>query len=275
MLQNAFLDWHKDHPYHLVKEPDPSNAGGHLVVAHQHSPLPLIFNVWAGMIINSLRSALDLLSAALAKRNGQNPSADTHFPIFGCEMDMMIDPLTGIEGKKWLSKRERATIKALKPYRGGDYTIWPLHKLDILRKHVRLLSARPDIKGFCFTSSDPQRAAITWGGGIGMYRTEEKAILCRLGPSESHFDPAQGHTTFTAFIAFDEAIGLLPFVDQQVSIVLMRFAERVAEIIDTFRPPAPFGDIRDLLPRNHPLIVGRATLPAKSQSMVFPKKKGS
>jgi len=44
----------------------------------------------------------------------------------------MIDPLHGIEGKKWLSKGEQAMIKALKPYKGGDHTLWPLHQLDIL-----------------------------------------------------------------------------------------------------------------------------------------------
>ena len=73
-------------------------------------------------MINSLRSALDLLAAALATRNGEKPSPDTHFPIFACEQDI-IDPLTGIEGEKWLSKSDRATIKSFKPYRGGDSTI--------------------------------------------------------------------------------------------------------------------------------------------------------
>lgn len=90
----------------------------------------------------------------------------------------MIDPLAGIEGKRWLSKRERATIKSLKPYPGGDDAIWPLHRLDILRKHHRLIAVQPDIRGFCWASGDGARPQLIWGGGIGMERRENNAILC-------------------------------------------------------------------------------------------------
>lgn len=173
LFQNAFLEWNKD-PYELLKERDPEN-GDYLIVARLRHLLPLTFNAWAGAMINSVRSGLDLLAASLALRNGKRPSADTHFPIFPSEMDM-IDPLTGIEGKKWLSKGERATIKSLKPYRGGDSTLWALHRLDVMRKHQRLLSAQPDISGYRFTFNEGPRIRITIGGGgsLGAPRVEDK-----------------------------------------------------------------------------------------------------
>src|SRR3954447_11355583 len=81
LLQNGFLEWNKN-PYSVFVEPD-AKTGGYAVVARQRIPFPLTFNAWAGAIVNSLRSALDLVAAALATRNGHKPSANTHFPIFG------------------------------------------------------------------------------------------------------------------------------------------------------------------------------------------------
>ena len=42
-----------------------------------------------------------------------------------------------------LTPDERAVIDSLKPYKGGDPDIWPLHRLDIERKHSRLLVVEP------------------------------------------------------------------------------------------------------------------------------------
>lgn len=253
LFQNAFLRWRENDPYELIKEPDPDGPG-YLVIANLRTPLPLTFNAWAGAIIGSLRGALDFVAASLAKRNGHNPSADTHFPTFACEQDM-IDPLKGIEGKKWLSKRERSAIKSLKPYSGGDDAIWPLHKLDIVRKHQRLIAVQPDIRGFSWASMDREHPQLIWSGGVGMRRLENKAVLYRSRTGEG-FDPTKGETRFTALITFNEAWSLLPFINREVAAVLMHFAGRVTEIIDLFAPRVPFGDVRDLLPKNHPLVIG-------------------
>ncbi|HXP05926.1 MAG TPA: hypothetical protein VN808_17540, partial [Stellaceae bacterium] len=133
LLQQSLIDWQRRQPYDIVRQPDPKSEGD-IVVAAQQTPLPLMFNAWIGATLNSLRSSLDLLAAALATRNGKKPSSKTHFPIFASEQ-AMLDPLHGLESKKWLSNSERAAIKALRPYKGGDASLWPLHQLDILRKH--------------------------------------------------------------------------------------------------------------------------------------------
>lgn len=235
MFQNAFLEWNKD-PYELRKEFD-SESGEHLIAAYLRVPLPLTFNAWAGAMINSLRSALDLLGAALARRNGKKPSTDTHFPIFRSEMDM-IDPLEGIERKKWLTKRQRAAIKSLKPYRGGDHTLWALHRMDVVRKHERLLSTQPDISGYRFSFVEPDRVTLTWGGGgyLGAPRSENKSILHR-SKRDFTFNPAQGHATITSFITFNEIETLLPIVNQEVAPTIRRFAERVSERNRHFSTP--------------------------------------
>jgi hypothetical protein len=240
LLQNGFLEWNKD-PYQIVKEPDP-DGGGYLLVAQQRVPFPLVLNVWTGAIIGSLRSALDFTAATLAKRNGKKPSADTHFPIFESELDM-IDPLTGIEREKWLTKRERTAIKSFKPYRGGNHAIWAIHKLNNLRKHERLISARPDVHGFLWTpGAKSGKAGMRIVGMRGMERAENKTILYRSNPTDD-FDPTEGDLKIAAFVSFNEmGVGL---VDQEVATVLHHFAARVAEVVQLFRP---FGDLRDLLP---------------------------
>lgn len=108
------------------------------IVARAKEPFPFVINAEAGAVIGSFRSALDLLAASLARRNGVAPSHETHFPIFRSQHDF-LDPICGIESKKWLSVTEREIIKGLNPYDGGNDPLWCLHQLDILRKHERLI----------------------------------------------------------------------------------------------------------------------------------------
>jgi hypothetical protein len=231
LLQEALFGWTKAHRYELRIEPYSGLGGGNALVAYQPASLPRIFNAWAGAIINSLRSSLDLLAAALAARNGVKPSADTHFPIFGSDQEM-IDPVTGIEGKKWLSKRERAAIKALKPYEGGDYAIWPLHQLDIRRKHERLIFANVDPSGFYWERGRPggEHGFFMTGGLMPLQRSENKTILAMI---PAHVLPApEGDEHITAHVTFNEvALGL---TDQEVTATLHRFSDRVREILGEF-----------------------------------------
>jgi hypothetical protein len=221
-LQNTLLEWIRHSPCKLGEEPYSGPGAGKQVVAY-FSPLPRIFNAWVGIICNSLRTSLDLLAAALATRNSVKPSENTHFPIFSSDQHM-IDPLEGIEGKKWLSKGERAAIKALKPYQGGDHTIWPLHHLDIRRKHERLISASLD------PSFRIEVAGYMISGRTALERFENKTVLAFL--PGSILVPPESYTNISAQVTFNETkIGL---AGHEVVTTLYRFAGRVAEIIKFF-----------------------------------------
>jgi hypothetical protein len=228
LLQDGLLKWQQRRPYGVVTERDPK-SGEYLLVAVEKIPLPLTMNAWVGAILNSLRSSLDLLAVALAARNGEKTNRYRHFPIFNSLHDM-IDPFHGIEGverKKWLSQSERAAIKRLKPYHGGDGTIWPLHELDIVRKHERLISAKPGIDGVLLLGS----ARMTIFGTRAVERLNDKTILARLPPSE-YFSASEGNVFPAISVTFNEsALGL---ADEDVLPTLRRFTNRVAEIIATF-----------------------------------------
>jgi hypothetical protein len=222
LFQQEFINWQRANPYPVIEEMYPDGSGLAAVVYDQ--PFPLTANAWVGAIINGLRSGLDLIAAALAVRNGKKPDTDTHFPIYRSIHDF-IDPKTGIESKKWLSIGERAAIKALKPYEGGDATLWPLHRLDILRKHQRLIVARPEVAGYHMAGV--RRIAVAERPVIE--RLENKTVLFRLKPGERLY-ATQGNTLLNVRIFFDEtALGPLKY---EVPMVLKQFSIRVSEILN-------------------------------------------
>jgi hypothetical protein len=228
LFAEAFRSWDRDHSYKLRFEPY-SDPGGKLAVAY-FDPLPRTFNAWVGAIANSLRSSLDLLAAALATRNGVKPKENTHFPIFSSDQ-VMIDPLEGIEGKKWLCKSERAIIKSLKPYKGGDHTIWPLHHLDIRRKHERLIRASIDPRFHLeFGNAASGKGAFTLAGMTGIERFDDKTVLGSV-PNFA-LSLADRHVRLAMQITFNEVIAGL--AGHEATTTLDRFAGRVAEIIGQF-----------------------------------------
>lgn len=228
LFGEAFRSWVHDHPHELRFELH-SDPNSKLAVAY-FNPLPRTFNAWVGAIINSLRSSLDLLAAALATRNSVKPSENTHFPIFSSDQHM-IDPLEGIEGKKWLSQSEQTIIKSLKPYKGGDDTIWPLHYLDIRRKHERLIRASIDPRFHLeFGNAASGQGAFMLSGMTGMERFDYKTILGSVPDwALSLTDPL---THLSLQITFYEVIAGL--AGHEVTTTLTRFANRVAEIIKLF-----------------------------------------
>jgi len=73
ILQDGFDAWTQGRPYLIEIEQD-AKTGIYNVVAYSlggFGPMP---NVQAGMIINGLRSSLDLLAASLAKRSSRRRS---------------------------------------------------------------------------------------------------------------------------------------------------------------------------------------------------------
>lgn len=190
--------------------------------------LPAVFHAELGAIIGSFRSSLDLLAATIAKRNGIVPSHDTHFPVFRSWQDM-IDPLTGLEAKKWLSSADILIIKSLDPYEGGNEALWALHQLDILRKHEKLIACtvhpRLDYvigKGISFPGSMTN---------IPVYDLKDKPVLF-VYPRNAPKPEAQ----YSIDIVFDEVS--IPVVHRKpVFQCLATFKNSVSDIIGRFDDP--------------------------------------
>jgi hypothetical protein len=140
VTQRRIEAWRESSPYGLRIDFD--SEKGKKVIKYIPSDLPMMINVEAGVIVNSIRSSLDILAVALAARNGFPNSKDTSFPICGSVTEFQRG---GLKKVKRLSPQDRATIERLMPYDGGDDMLYALHQMDITRKHRRLLVVHPDL----------------------------------------------------------------------------------------------------------------------------------
>jgi hypothetical protein len=225
VIQAGFLQWQRSSPYEVIAEHD-VQTGQDFAVAVRRAPFPREIAAGVGGVINSCRSALDLVAASLAVRNGVKPSPKTHFPIRKREVDF-FSLMDDIEREGWLTKSEITKIKLLKPYKGGDDAIWPMHALDIFRKHERLLSASGEISGFHMLG--PARVRV--GGQNVVKRLDDKTILCEMAPGYVS-QITEGNSLFVVDILLNEAaIGL---ADEPARPALSRFMRRVREIISDF-----------------------------------------
>jgi hypothetical protein len=158
ILKQRLDAWLKDNIHVVIKEL-PDDTPNNVVVAIQKCPLPVAFQVEAGANINAIRSSLDILACALANRHCQALIDETYFPIVS-DASILARGITngkGFKGAKFiqaLPAKERGIIETLKPYKGGNDLLWPLHQLDIVRKHQRLLTTEVRPRTF---------AVFAWG----------------------------------------------------------------------------------------------------------------
>jgi hypothetical protein len=91
-----------------------------------------------GDIFQSLRSALDYLAYALVIGNGKKPTTDTCFPI--AQQTPLANSYEVSFARKVAGMRQEAinVIKRIKPHKGGNPYLWPVHELNNRDKH-RLL----------------------------------------------------------------------------------------------------------------------------------------
>jgi hypothetical protein len=116
----------------------PPPATHNPIVAVERELLPISYSVEAGAYINAIRSSLDILAMALVRRHGlEIAEQQVYFPIAEDEQALLRNG--GAPLLKQLPPGDRGKLLALKPYREGHPALWALHRLDILRKHRRLL----------------------------------------------------------------------------------------------------------------------------------------
>ncbi len=137
----------------------------------------------------------------------------------------MLDPKCGLESIKWLTKDQRAIIKSLEPYPGGNDALRTLHQLDIMRKHRRLLNVTISPAWLSITGIKREHFVLP-KGHVG---ANGETLLVILFP-----DAAEGQFNGTFFIALNEAgyYGTLP-----VYFALRQLASIVQSAIAMFDVP--------------------------------------
>ena len=150
------------------------------------------------------------------------PSRQTCFPIYE-SLTNFSAPKNVAQRKKWLSDADLKIIDGLKPYRGGDALLYALHKLDITRKHERLVSVHLMPKAL---HADPRafreglEFPTMWPG------FEDGAVIAWTNIDATHSD-----FQIPAEIAFNEADLIL---NHPVIPTLRQFTGLANSIVQTF-----------------------------------------
>lgn len=99
-------------------------------------------------IISAQRDSLDYIAVALAEANGAVDPTDVYFPIVKTAAAITEKP--ALKKIRRLHPSDQKIILDLKPYPGGNDTLFALHMLNNERKHRRLgaLASIPTFAGF-------------------------------------------------------------------------------------------------------------------------------
>jgi hypothetical protein len=89
ILQERLMNWQRERPYEIVPEPDPADKNWEFLVAYLGIPLDPLIHGDVGAIINSARTALDILMSALLAGHGIKPNSKAHFPIRKARTDFL------------------------------------------------------------------------------------------------------------------------------------------------------------------------------------------
>jgi hypothetical protein len=138
----AFFD---SNPYTIEIKYDPKTRQYvHYLTSVRDVPnnIPVI----AGEVLYNLRSALDHLAFQLVLANAGTPTDKTCFPIFDSAQKYKTLSPRKVKG---MSHAAIKAIAGIKPYKGGNDTLWRLHKLNNIDKHRLLVTV-----GAQFTALD-------------------------------------------------------------------------------------------------------------------------
>lgn len=229
-FRDRVSSWLNANIYVSYEDPDP-NVENLVVVAVERELFPLAFMVEAGAYLNAIRSSLDILACALGARYGIPKADEASFPVAQSEAAFASGKYKGAEFLKALPESERAKIEALRPYAGGNDFLWTLHRLDITRKHKRLIepAIRPQsivVSGWT-TDLDEDAFTPVLHGHVGVH---DKTVIGLL--SKTLGDRVT--VRCTPFIAFNEPT----LVRYKPAVAAIKeFADCATSIITLFDAP--------------------------------------
>jgi len=225
-FEQRMIDWLKLNTEIVLEDLEPSSPY-HSLMMVEKAPLPLAFNVEAGAYINAIRSSLDILATSLAHRYSMVRPEKASFPIAESETEWRLGKFKGIKFVQALPPRERQVIENLQPYPGGNDLLILLHKIDIERKHRRLLTTLST--PYKFGISGVMKGQDFIANSPGFIRMDNKTELGKLAK-----DAPQPKVQVHAYVSFDETF--FP-KGQRVIAALNDFAGMAKSFVQYFDTP--------------------------------------
>jgi hypothetical protein len=100
-------------------------------------PIPAEIPLIVGDALQGLRCALDYVACGMVVAGGGKVTSKTKFPIVKTATDWEVSGLRMVAGAHQLALEE---LRRIKPYEGGNYFLWALHRLNNIDKHRLLLA---------------------------------------------------------------------------------------------------------------------------------------
>jgi hypothetical protein len=210
----------KENPYEKFVEPDSNKPGWFVAKARLKKPLPDYFSETVADILDDMRSALDQTLYAIAALDGDVRPGKVYFP-FSSDETTFLNTLNGrCPGRL---KALHPLLIRLKPYKGGNETLWSLNTLRGTQ-HAFLVPA--------FSVGYVHEAVWELGGGnvtLPAYpvwdSTKNEIELFTIGP-QSRF---KGNFKLAVHITFGEVEGV---AGKDVGYTLETFLELVKMIVN-------------------------------------------
>jgi len=150
-LQAAIHAFGESHPYEIGTKRYPQTRKIMYYLA-DFRDVPLDISAIAGDVLQNLRSALDHLTCQLVCAAGNKPTLRTSFPIFDSATKYKAKSPGKVEGMR---QDAIHALNGIKPYKGGNNTLWLLHKLNNIDKHRLLVSVLIKNYATSFKLGDP------------------------------------------------------------------------------------------------------------------------
>jgi len=205
-------------------------------------PTPTNISAILGDTIHNLRSALDHLAYQLVFVGaGRLPSSKAYFPIADNAAKYVEQRGRQINGA---TPQAISMIDALEPYRGGNDTLWKLHKLDNVDKHRVLITAGSAFRSINLGSymcrsmqrQFPRLAGIDPKQLAAFFRPEDRLFPLKAG-DELFIDGPEAEIDETLEFQFDVAIGEPDIiVGEPILEVVKPMIDLVEQIVSSFEP---------------------------------------
>ncbi|MGE4334980.1 MAG: hypothetical protein AB7E55_03270 [Pigmentiphaga sp.] len=221
----------KKDPYAIVEERE-AETGQRLLKIKLTERLPDTVLLLVPEAIYHLRSTLDQLMVALARRAGVKNVSHIYFP-FGETVDAIERATQTINGKKGklagIPLEAQQMVMELEPYKGGNDDLWGLNRLSNVDKHLDLVPLGSINTSLLMSGLHLRNAGIEL---TGENRLDTGITIIRLGEGGS----VTGlHDKANIQIAPQVAFGDVDvFSGKPVIPTLRRLSQLTEGIVDTF-----------------------------------------
>lgn len=243
----AFRD---SNPYEVGVKPhsEPPHHSAYYLISIQD--VPVVIPAIAGDVLFNLRAALDHLAVHLVQRNGQTPTRYTSFPIIDTDNPAQYNSAKArkVQG---MSDAAKDAIDATKPYKGGDDTLWRLHKLNNIDKHRALMTAVAQVSGMAWDTRVRRQMIKGIYASSGRSITDAEAVVkskallvapdirrCPLKASDIlYVDPFHREADDNVRFAFEVAFYEPPIIECEPLLATLRnMADHISRLIMKFEP---------------------------------------